>query len=289
MVLASLFSTFAENKNPFLIFILSVLGGYPIAAKCLENDDLSKNNASYLIYACVNPGISFMTVIVSKTLIKNEILGLLVILSVYISSFLLFLFTYLIFKPKVNINTNAKNDFVDCVSSSIKSIINMSAFVILFSSFEFLLFSYAAGDLCYQFFEHLSLSKESIFSILSGILEISSGITSAVTSGCSLWIICALLSFGGICVSFQIFSILKGKSFSKRKFYLFRILHAGLSCIILNILKLFIKPDLTVMYSPDALMESSVSQIMPATIALVLLSIVFLLTVKNDMEIKMKV
>ena len=184
---------------------------------------------------------------------------------------------------------NVKNDFVDCVSSSIKSVISMSAFVILFSSMEYLLFSYAAGEFFYQFFEHFSLSKESVFSILSGILEISSGITSAVTSGCSLWIICALLSFGGICVSFQIFSILKGQSFSKRKFFLFRILHAGLSCIVLNILKLFIKPDLTVMYSPDALTESSVSKIMPATIALVLLSIVFLLSIKNDMEIKKKV
>ena len=150
MVLASFFSSFVENKNPFLIFALSVLGGYPIAAKCLENDNLSKNNASYIIYSCVNPGISFMTVIVSKTLIKNTTLALLVILSVYISSFLIFLFTYLIFKPRIIVSLNQKVDFVDCVSSGIKSVISMSSFVILFSSLEFLLFSYAAGD----FFDH---------------------------------------------------------------------------------------------------------------------------------------
>jgi len=290
MILSSAFSQTVKNKSPFLIFLLSVLGGYPVAAKCLENDDLSKNNASILIYTCVNPGISFMTVIVSKTLLQNSLLGLLVTLSVYISSFILFLVSYFIYKPSIISKNDGSFDLVECVSSSTKSIISMSFFVIAFSALEYLIFSFGIGDILYFFFEHLNLSRESVLSILSGSLEISSGITNAVTSGCNLWIICALLSFGGICVSFQIFSIIKDKeSISKAKYYFYRVIHVVLSCIILSILRLFIKPDLAVIYTPDALIKNSASKILPASILLILTCVIFLLTLKNDVEITEKV
>lgn len=295
MILSSYLSKLLKSPNPVIVFILSILGGYPISANMLSeylsNGEAEQKNAEYILYACINPSISFMVIVVGKTLLQNMKITYMMIAAIYLSSAIIFTVCMLVFKPKIMARDNKKKaNLLESVYSSSKSIFMMCILVIVFCSLEYLLYSYKVGDLLYYIFKFTGVSKAEAYSFISGFLEISGGTADAAMNRCSIAYMVFILSFGGICVHFQIFSIIKKAiNISKLKFFLYRVIHASLAVIILQILKIFIKVDVSAISTVDESSKMNIGNVLPGTIALIILSIVFVVTFKNKVEIVEKV
>ena len=296
LILTTALASWVETPKPFLFFLLSIVGGYPAAAASLaafsEKEGFSAERADAIVCTAINPGVSFLFAVVAKLLPDPRLAALLAV-SVYLSSAILFFGYSIVQRPRLVSNKPAAGGrgLIFCVAAASQSILKLSALVVAFSALGSVLSSFGADALLAKAFCALGLRGEEGASILSGALEITGGIRKAAENGCSLYFFAAILAFGGICVHCQVFSLLSGKiGFSKAKFYLFRVLHAALACLILRILSRLIRPEaFTVLQTEAASAPVSAQAFLPSGAALCVLCGIFLVTFKNGVEIPEKV
>ena len=79
-------------------------------------------------------------------------------------------------------------------------------------------------------------------SIILSTLEVTGGCISAIKLRAPVEIISFAIGFAGLCVHFQIFSILKNINFSKSKFIIYRFVQGIISAIITHILLISLNP-----------------------------------------------
>ena len=84
---------FKMNGYEFCIFILSLIGGYPIGATLLnqavENKRISDNRSKLLINFCVNAGPAFIVLAVGDGIYHSKTIGLLLLCSHILASLIL--------------------------------------------------------------------------------------------------------------------------------------------------------------------------------------------------------
>lgn len=256
-----IYKVFGYNFNVFFVFVLSLLGGYPVGAKLInelvKNNTIDEKTANIMITYCVNAGPSFIVLIVGDSF-KSKNVGIILLIAHVFSSITLAL---LCSKKITKINSKNKivyksfsSCFVESVNDAIESIINISGFIIIFSSIN-----------CYiDYF----LSNIKILNFISYLTEV----TSSVIKCNNIYIVSFLLGFSGISIWCQIFSITKNYNINKIRFVLSRLIHGALSVLITKILlKLFqikiptfsnnINYSLQYMYSDVVLLSSMIVMI----------------------------
>ncbi len=223
-----LYKTLGYDFEMFYVFILSLLGGYPVGAKLINelviNKKINEKAANVMITYCVNAGPSFIVVIVGGSF-KSKQLGIVLLVSHILSSFILALLCSKELKNNSKIKSNSKSSnksfsicFVESTKDAVESIINICGFIVMFSSIN----SYID-----YFFSGIKALK-----ILSYFTEV----TTSVIKCNNIYFTSFLLGFSGISIWCQIFAVTKNFNIYKIRFLLSRLTHGILSVIITKIL-----------------------------------------------------
>ncbi len=186
---------FSHYKTVLGIFLISIIGGYPIGAKIIseeyKNKNINKSTANHLLYSCVCGGPSFIILTVGCGIFKSLKLGLIFYISNVLSSLIIFIF----FKNKITVSKNYKNSnnnistsFVDSVAISSSTVLDICSYVILCSTFIGIIKNSSLN----YFFKNLIISVTEI--------------TNATINIRNIYLISFLLGFGGLCVILQLFS-----------------------------------------------------------------------------------
>ena len=218
---------FRLRSNLFFVFLVSLFSGYPVGAKLLDNSvknkEIDENTADTMLCYCVNAGPAFVVLAVGEKVFLSKNLGYVLLLSHILTSLI---FAVLLRSKITNTQITTKDrqqnlgdTFVNSVSDATHSIINICAFVVLFSIISEVLREYNL-KLIIPFFE----------------------ITTGIITTKNLYFTSFLLGFGGISIQLQVLSVIKNFKVNKLKFFLFRILHGACSAVLtfgfIKILKL---------------------------------------------------
>ncbi len=219
---------FGLNYYEFSLFLLSLIGGYPLGAKLL-NESKSHNTALMINY-CINAGPAFIILAVGKGVFKSVTIGWVLFLSHILSSVTVALFLHkkaIYEAPKYNRpSLNIVENFVASASSAAETVIKICALVILFSCIG-------------GYIEHFTAYFAPLY-----YLGLLCEVTNAVFKCNNILAVSFLLGFSGFSIWAQIFSLLKDVKINYIKFIFFRLLHGALSALLtlvaLKILKISI-------------------------------------------------
>lgn len=234
---------------------MGVISGYPVGAKIVtnfrNNNQCTKDEAERLITFTNNSGPLFILGTVGITLFYDISIGLLLLFThilACISVGIIFRFWKSKNKKKRNFdtleNTVTFNSLGEVLSKSILSAINsvvlIGGFIVLFSIIlSILQKTYIINILkillvpCFNLF---NINTDFIVPIITGILELTNGISSvsciASKNLAINIIICAfLLGFGGISIMLQVLSIISKSDISIKPYILGKLLHGTLAAL----------------------------------------------------------
>lgn len=285
--------------------ILSLIGGFPIGAKCVrilyDKKEITILQAQQMMLFCICSGPAFLITAVGTIMIGNITVGVILYISQVLSCIILGIisrFLYLkrntyqrLFSdknktelPKINIISS----FILSCSDGAKSITEMTALVVLFS----LLINTAEQKGIFFFISQIFsvLGADNRFSeaIIPIIFEVTGACSKVCEETLPLWLLSFAVGFGGLCVHFQIFGILGELHINKLQFLLFRLINAIFSAIITYIICIFYNPTLYIFATAD-ISGRAVSSSSPAgAIALVIMSVVFLLSLRKTLSFNKK-
>lgn len=216
---------FSLSKNAFPVFIISLIGGYPVGAGCVDTlykkGSISQYEASECLKFSVNPSPSFVIMSVGAGMLKSTKAGALMYSSIVLSSLTVGIVTRLFRKStqEKNVTVNGSSPysfssaFVGAVKDSTLSIIYICAFVVLFFSLSEMLCSVPLNSQLKMF--------------LRCILEVTNGAL-LVSEKFSLPHLTALLSFGGLCTLFQVVNAVSHMGISFLSLLPYRVISAFL-------------------------------------------------------------
>ncbi len=224
-----LYKVFGQNFDMFFVFILSLIGGYPIGARLIN--ELKKQNsidvktANIMLLYCVNAGPAFIISAIGGAVFNSHKIGTVLLLSHIFSSVIIALFCSKKLKkhnchhlPVKRTAKSISETFVESVADASGSLINICSFVIIFSVIN------AFFDF---FFRNLPIIR---------YISFFTEVTSAVANTHNLVFVSFLLGFSGIAIWCQIFALLKECRINIFHFCLGRISHGIISMIITKLI-----------------------------------------------------
>ena len=217
------------DKRLFPVFILSQIGGYPIGVKLLseisqQQTEYSKQCSNALCY-CYNSGPAFVIGIVGIGVYGDINAGLIVFLSCLAANTLAAVVMNIRSSPQktavTNISLSAEN-ITDSLIGTAKAMLNIALPILLFNSVAEI-----SAYICQTIF------SIDIPDILLSVIEITN--IKASDTVFSLPVATALISFGGLCVIYQIFTLSSFKA-NKLQFVLSRLIISIVSAVICHII-----------------------------------------------------
>lgn len=213
---------FNINKKEVIIFILSIISGYPNNAKMLNNNQNLNVIVNYTSF--VNP--IFLICTVGIIYLKDIKLALIIYISHILSNIILGIL--LKNKNKVSMekdNTSNNSSIFEIYFSSLKS--TTSSLVMIFSNILFF-------SILLSLITNILPFKDIINSLILGIFEFSNGIYLISLSNISIFLkgllILIVITFGSFSIHMQMISV--NEKIKYTKFLLFRILCVFISIII---------------------------------------------------------
>ncbi len=201
----------------FAVFLISLVGGYPVGAKIISDEYTSgfieQKTAKTMLCFCINAGPAFIYTFAGIGVLQNKSAGIILLVSHIISSLQILIVMLLRKKIEITVNTSKlylkeglETVFVESVSTASHTLISICSFTVIFSGFI-------------ELIKYLNINGT-----LISILEVTNGIVNTN----NIYLISFLLGFGGFCVILQIYSY--GNKFCNI-FYLIitRFLHGALS------------------------------------------------------------
>lgn len=240
--------------------VMGIISGYPVGAKIVtnfrNNGLCTKAEAERLLAFTNNSGPLFIIGTVGITMFGNTEIGILLFITHFVSSLLVgFLFRFWKYNDKEKINAYKKSSsssatitfsnlgevLSDSILNAVNTIVIIGGFVVLFSVIISILnncgFFNVITVLLTPLFKNLNLSTDFISPIISGIIELTNGL-SAVCSvpekSISINIILSafLLGFGGFSVLLQVLSIVSKSDISIKAYFVGKLLQGTIACIL---------------------------------------------------------
>ena len=188
------------DKQSFSIFLLSLIGGYPVGLKLIR-EEISQNKNYHEIAGktaafcyCISP--SFAITMIGIELYKNAEFGFAVYISNVISNFILAVIYSHKYDLKITLTGQTKTgNIISSVNSSAATLFKICSIIIFFNSI-------IASVECLLNCIGVSLSIE-----IKSLLEISNILEYQNITPVALPFIAGLTSTGGFCVIFQSISI----------------------------------------------------------------------------------
>ena len=210
------------------ILTMSALSGYPIGAKliseCCKSGMLGVSDAKSIIAYTSTSGPMFVLGTVGCVMLSNKIYGIVLLICHYLSAIL----NGLLYRNKTPTNsliptTYAENIWGDSAKSAISSISTCGVYVVIFYMLATMLRDAGVIGIISNLFSPIfgKASEGLVF----GLIEMTGGCLtlSSVASPLALPTICAVISFGGLSVTFQSITFLsecgiKARCYLLRKF-----------------------------------------------------------------------
>ncbi len=228
---------------------MSLVCGYPVGAKLIarmvEEKTISDKLGERLLTFCVNAGPAFLIGGVAIPIFSSLKLGLIIFISHITAFFIVGICSGIGKKAErlniSNVAVSPSEALVSSVRSATMAMVNICAFVLLFSGILGMLKQIGFFNALENIFSNL-IPSGSASTIVAGALEVSSGVflSKDVVGTLSFFIVVAVTAFGGICVHLQIRSILCKTKISMKLFYRYRILYLLISLFTSAILFFFI-------------------------------------------------
>ena len=211
------------------IILLSMIGGYPVGAKGISSlvkskaVSLKEAEKASLFAVCAGPG--FIVNFVGVSLYGNATIGFIILVSQVISVLCLGIAIYLFdrknsdisYKEIYNKPLPLSTAIVESAYESSKGILNICAFVVLFSSFTGII-------------ESLNLDNTTQ-SFVFCLLEVCSAVN-LLSANFPVEAVAFAIGFGGLCVHFQIFSALGDLKINKLTFFCIRIIQGIITSLL---------------------------------------------------------
>lgn len=245
-------------------FLLGIVGGYPVGARTAialyEKGQCSKTEAERLLSFCNNSGPAFILGVVGAGIFSSSAAGLWlygahVAASVLVGILFRFYGKSEPVSPGRLQTTPAAGSFAEAFTGAVKnafqSTLNICAFVIFFTVVIRLLFltgviTYLAGFLSWLLGD-LGVNKAFIESILTGIIEMTSGVWSlrdmAASLGSRLCMAAFILGWAGLSVHCQVLSFIGSSGLSTKTYFFGKLLHGIISAIFIYFLSKFLGWD----------------------------------------------
>ena len=202
--------------------IMSLIGGFPVGAKMIsqlcEDNSLSASQAKRMLWFCVNSGPAFVVGAVGATMLSNKKCGIILFASQTLAALIIGFFSRFFAKKnkkeiavkKYEIDTSVLTDSVSCATGAM---LNICAWILLFSAFNPFLVKLA--------------EKNSVFN--------AAVVMSEVTGGCAYaaehlpaYLIAPVLCWSGFAVHMQLLPYIKKVGMSLPEFWLSR----AVNCLI---------------------------------------------------------
>ena len=216
-------------------FILGCIGGYPVGAKTVcefyESKKISQNDASRLLYWCINPSPAFLITAVGTFMLDNTKSGFILYFSCLLASITVGFFCRFLSSNEIytigNQEKNLKdNIFVKSVSKGSEGMLAICGWVLTFC---------VLASLCDALKLPYSLSY-----IIKSVGEVTTGCKNAISSGLSLPVIAGIGGFGGLAVICQCASYSSVCKVGMKYLICARLINAALSGIYCSaLLKVF--------------------------------------------------
>ena len=263
------------------VFILSLIGGFPVGAKTvksmLENKSITENQAQRLLLFCVNPGPAFAITAVGLSLLSNKNTGMIIYLSVALSNLMIAIFSRILDDNLVVENAERKDDinipfsFVKSGNEAANSCLGICGYVLLFS--------------CLVSILHILVKNEQTVNILSGLFEVTSG-CEKLSEYNNIPLLSGIIAWGGISVHFQIMDCIYKAKLKLKMFLTARIMSSALSIVLCHsFLTLFPEAVNVALVKSDFNIEAAQGSF-PVSAAMLMTCFLFLI---GDYTIKYKI
>lgn len=224
------------NDNIFVILILSMVSGFPSNARntrtLYDNGAITLDEANHILIFSHFANPIFILTTISLFFFHNEKLGIVLLISHYVSNFIL----GIIFRGKI-INTNVQqikintNDFGNIFISSIKkaidTILMICGIIVVFSMLSSIIIN------TFNFNSYNEMIIKGLFEITIGVQALSN---LSINMCYKATITSCILAFGGISVHVQVFSQIVGTKIKYIYFFIGRIYQMIISGIITYII-----------------------------------------------------
>ncbi len=283
--------------------LISMIGGYPAGARgvkaLIEQGEITPKQGERMLCFTVGAGPAFVISVVGAGLLGSGKAGVILFVSQAAASLAIGILAGLFTRGREETISCSRREacgrqdvsaaLVDSSADSAKGMMNMCAFVVLFSSLIGLIQESGVGDMLARFLISLGVSERAAGSILPILLEVTGGCANAAQAGASPQLISFALGWAGACVHFQISASLAGIRFSKLRFTLFRFLH-GIIAAGISYLGFLLFPDTAEAFSTTTEpLTSAFSSHAPGSVALVFTCAFFLFSLcSRGMDFKRK-
>lgn len=214
---------FGMDNIVFPVFVFSMIAGYPTGVKMLasayEKGLIDKKRAEIFSGVCFGAGTAFISGCVTSQLYGNNSAGNLILIST-VSANIVFAFMISFFMRKNCTLKNQKNDIkvtsgmlTECVANGGNSIINICFMVMIFAVITAILDYTGIISVIGKFISGITgISAEDSGQIVKAVTDVTAVTGFSHGNYKLLPYLSALISFGGICVIFQISAVSGGLS-----------------------------------------------------------------------------
>ena len=206
----------------------------------LDNQEINTKEANKLLTFTHFSNPLFIIQTIGITFLNDKQVGILILIIHYLTNFLIGLFYrnyYINLSNKGNINLKQKTSFVTCLTNAIYNTIK-----ILFLLLGIITFFMLITAIIRVNFPLNTI----VLNILCGLLEMTQGLYYVSSLSIPLLLKATLMtffiSFGGISIHLQVFSILKDYKVSYSNYLFARIIHGFLSSSLVYLILNFMRP-----------------------------------------------
>ncbi len=229
------YKMFGLKSSAIFILIFSMLTGFPSGAKYISNllkeNLISIEEANRLIMFTHFSNPLFIINIIGLTILKNKFLGFLILLSHFLSNFVIAFF--------IKANTNIESTNISLKPNTFGKILSKSI-IDSFNSLLIILGNLIVFQILLKITFYYFNFSQVLKTIISLLIELTSGLFSLNNLNINIKFkaltITTALSFGGFCIHSQVYSILSDTKVKYKNFLLGRVLQAIISPIFLLIL-----------------------------------------------------
>lgn len=265
------------------VFPAVLFGGYPAAAKCLNDlvnsKLLERKTASKMLCYCVNAGPSFLVGAIGTGVFGSLKIGFLIFSAQFLSSTIIAAFISL-FSKKTEENAfsqkfsrkSSSACVIESIISAAESCFRMCAFIIIACgvleiAFDGKTFSLISSPLAKALFS-------GFFEVTAGVFSCGeiSGFSGIIAAG-------AIASFSGISVILQVAAVTEESGIPLFPFIVSRFFHAGITAFFLRIFLAFSGVTAEVFSAMGGKAEAILSASAPAAVSLLCMASLFLLSI----------
>lgn len=287
---------FGLNGSAAPVVFLTLIGGFPVGAKGIrtlyDQNLITASEARRMSLFCISAGPAFLITAVGVRMLNNPQTGIVLFVSQTLAVILLGVISRFLPAEKTNEKPSVKaksEPFSDSIVHSAydasMSMLQMTALVILFFVWLEILKKVGISNLLQIPFG--TFLSHSITQNISEItFEVSSACSSLTASSASPVALAFAVGWGGLCVHFQIFGILKDLTPKKSIFFLFRFLNAVFSAVITAVLLQIFKPTQAVFSNYADTVRYDTATHIVGSFALIATCVLFVLSFKTHRKLK---